>query len=143
MIVRRCTTDEVEEVYRIEEEAFTDSMKKETIAKDLQRESYFCYGLFEEGLKAFISFEKVFEEGQIISVATDKTYRRRGLAKKLFYDVIKFAQANGVELFTLEVRSDNIPAINLYKSLGFKEVGVRKNYYKSPACDAILMDLHL
>lgn len=143
MIVRRCTIEDIEEVYKIEKESFTDPMKKETMAKDMGRESYFCYGFFDTELKAFVSFEKVFDEGQIISVATDRACRRQGIAKKLFNEVISLAKKDGVELFTLEVRSDNHSAIALYKGLGFEEVGRRKNYYQNPTSDAILMDLHL
>ena len=143
MIVRRCSIEDIDEIYKIEEESFTDPMKKETMEKDILRESYYCYGLFEDKLMAFVSFERVFEEGQIISVATKKEHRGKGFAKKLFGEITDAAKKDGVELFTLEVRSDNIAATGLYKSLGFTEVGVRKNYYKNPDCDAILMDLHL
>ncbi|MBQ7876503.1 MAG: ribosomal protein S18-alanine N-acetyltransferase [Clostridia bacterium] len=143
MIVRRCTIADIDLVYKIEEEAFSDSMKKETMQKDLERESYFCYALFDESMLAFISFEKVFDEGQIISIATDSEHRQKGLAKKLFYEVEKLAKKEGIELFTLEVRSDNYPAIRLYEALGFEKVGLRKNYYQNPDSDAILMDLHI
>ena len=143
MIVKRCTIEDIEAVYKIESESFADPMKKETMAKDLLREDYFCYGFFEDGLKAFVSYEKVFDEGQIISVATDKECRRQGFAKKLFNCVTDLAKKDGVAFFTLEVRSDNLSAINLYSHLGFVEVGRRKGYYKNPTTDAILMDLHL
>lgn len=143
MIVRRCTVADVDLLYKIEKESFSDPMKKETMQKDLERESYFCYALFDNTVLAFLSFEKVFDEGQIISVATDSEHRRKGLAKKLFYEVEKSAKEEGIEFFTLEVRYDNSPAISLYESLGFKRVGLRKNYYKNPDSDAILMDLHI
>ena len=42
-----------------------------------------------------------------------------------------------IENITLEVSSNNISAINLYKKLNFKEVAIRKNYYNDS--DAILM----
>lgn len=143
MIVRRCTIEDIEDVYKIEQESFSDPMKRETMVRDMERDSYYCYGLFDGVLKAFISFEKVFDEGQIISVATDAEHRREGCAKKLFAQVTELAKTAQIQLFTLEVRSDNTPAVALYKSLGFKEVGRRKNYYKSPLSDAILMDLQL
>lgn len=143
MIVKRCTSESLDEVYKIEEAAFSDPLKKETMAKDMERESYYCYALFDDAPKAFVSYEKVFDEGQIISVATLPCCRRQGYAKKLFKEVLQLAKRDGIALFTLEVRSDNKAALELYKSFGFKEVGVRKNYYKNPLCDAILMDLHI
>lgn len=143
MNVKRCTSASLDEIYEIEKAAFSDPLKKETVAKDLEKDSYYCYALFDEDAKAFMSYEKVFDEGQIISVATLPCCRRQGYAKKLFEEVMHIAKQDGIELFTLEVRSDNISAIALYKSLGFKEVGLRKNYYQNPVCDAILMDLHI
>ncbi len=143
MIVKRCTIDDIDSVYKIEKESFSDPMKKETMAKDLERENHFCYALFDKDFLAFVSFEKVFDEGQIISVATDSAHRQKGLAKKLFGEVIRLAKEEGVKFFTLEVRSDNHPAIKLYEALGFERVGLRKNYYQNPQSDAILMDLHI
>ncbi|MBR5535588.1 MAG: ribosomal protein S18-alanine N-acetyltransferase [Clostridia bacterium] len=142
-MIKRCTKDDIDKIYSIEEKSFADPMKTETMLKDLDRDSYFCYALSEEDIISFISFEKVFDEGQIISVATDPRYRGKGFAKKLFHEVIKSAKENGITFFTLEVRSNNTSAIALYKSLGFKEVGLRKNYYQNPVCDALLMDLQI
>lgn len=141
MIVKRCSQDDIDKIYNIEEKSFSDPLKKETILKDLERDSYYCYGLYDEDLVAFISYEKVIDEAQIISVATAPAYRQRGYAKKLFNEVVAVAENDGVEFFSLEVRSNNTPAIALYESLGFKTVGVRKNYYRNPDSDAILMDL--
>lgn len=143
MIFRRCDVSDIEAIYKIEEEAFSDPLKKETFLKDLERESFYCYGAFTDELVAFISYEKVFDEGQIISVATSKNHRRKGYAKKLFETVTLNGKKDGIEFFTLEVRSDNEAAIGLYELLGFKMVGVRKNYYQSPVCDAVLMDLYI
>lgn len=143
MIIRRCNKEDIDKIYSIEEASFSDPLKKETILKDLERDSYYCYGLFEEELVAFISYEKVFDEGQIISVATMPEKRRCGYGRKLFEKVCEIAKNDCVSLFTLEVRSNNTPAVSLYEALGFKRVGVRKNYYTNPAADAILMDLNL
>lgn len=143
MIVKRCTTDDVERIYQIEEKSFDDPLKKETIMKDLAKDSYYCYALFDGELVSFMSYERVFEEGQIITVATAPEYRKKGYGARLFDEVCKIAKNDGVELFTLEVRSNNTAAVALYESVGFKKVGLRKNYYDNPKSDAILMDLHL
>lgn len=143
MIVKRCTTEDIDKIYNIEETAFSDPLKKETILADLMRENYYCYGLYDGDLAAFLSYERVLDEAQIISVATEQSYRRKGYARVLFENVCEMAKAEGISLFTLEVRMNNHAAIALYESLGFKAVGVRKNYYTNPVCDAMLMDLYL
>ncbi len=142
-MIRRCTKEDIDCIYKIEEAAFADPLKKETMLKDLERESYYCYALFESDAVSFVSFEKVFDEGQIISVATKPECKRHGYAKKLFREIFKTAKDNGIAFLSLEVRCNNTPAVSLYKSLGFKEVGRRKNYYSNPVSDAILMDLQL
>ena len=48
---------------------------------------------------------------------------------------------NGGVFITLEVRSSNVPAIALYRSLGFTEVGVRRNFYTEPREDAVIFTL--
>ena len=82
-------------------------------------------------------------EGQILNVAVDEVYRRRGLATAMMNSMIEFGTESEVFLFTLEVRESNAPAIGLYKSMGFIPTGRRKAYYKNPEEDAILMDLDL
>lgn len=143
MIVRRCRVEDADEIYKIEAEAFENPIKKETFIKDLKRDDYYCFAAFDGEARAFISYERVLDEGQIISVATCKEYRRRGLSKMIFSHILERAREDKTVFFTLEVRSDNLPAVSLYEKMGFKKVGLRKNYYENPAGDAVLMDLHI
>ncbi|MBO4559137.1 MAG: ribosomal protein S18-alanine N-acetyltransferase [Lachnospiraceae bacterium] len=82
-------------------------------------------------------------EGQILNVAVDENYRRRGLATEMMNAMIDIGTTNEIFLYTLEVRENNAPALALYKSVGFVPTGRRKGYYKNPEEDAILMDLDL
>ena len=78
-------------------------------------------------------------EGQITNVAVAPQYRRQGVAKKLFRVFLDKGEQKGLTAFTLEVRTSNVPAIELYKSFGFKEAGVRKDFYELPKEDALIM----
>ena len=82
-------------------------------------------------------------EGQILNVAVNENYRRRGLATEMLNAMIDIGTTNEIFLYTLEVRENNEPALALYKSVGFVPTGRRKGYYKNPEEDAILMDLDL
>ena len=62
------------------------------------------------------------------NIAIDKKYRGSGYGRILVDSVLEILEEKNFSV-TLEVRKDNIVAINLYESLGFKEAGVRKDYY--------------
>ncbi|MBD5159774.1 MAG: ribosomal protein S18-alanine N-acetyltransferase [Ruminococcus sp.] len=84
-------------------------------------------------------------EGDITSVAVDENFRRMGLAQKLITEFIGNLPENTENIF-LEVRENNVPAINLYRKCGFEKLSVRKNFYTNPAENAVVMvknlDIH-
>ena len=65
-----------------------------------------------------------------------KSYQRQGYGQKLFDKMVK--DMKDVKKITLEVRASNIKGINFYTKNGFKQVGVRKKYYKNGE-DALLL----
>lgn len=67
-------------------------------------------------------------ELQIIQVSVSGNYRRQGVGCRLLADML--AKFKHCEQVVLEVREDNIPAIELYQKIGFVQYGNRKNYYK-------------
>ena len=79
---------------------------------------------------------------EVIQITIDPDYRRGGIGMALLTAFIDNAKA---EHRRLELRSDNDPALNLYRKLGFKEDGIRKAYYfdqNDQKVDAILMSYH-
>ena len=75
-------------------------------------------------------------EADIIRVAVLPEYRRQGIAEKL---LLKSFEVNETDAIFLDVRESNLPAINLYKLLGFVDTGIRKDYYSNPTENAVLM----
>ncbi|HEX9912077.1 MAG TPA: GNAT family N-acetyltransferase, partial [candidate division Zixibacteria bacterium] len=53
--------------------------------------------------------------------------------------VIGYALNKNCRTITLDVRVSNLVASELYRKFGFEEVGRRKNYYRYPVEDAIIM----
>lgn len=142
MKIRKCDISDIERIYEVEKACFDDPLKKETVAKMMDNGAYF-YAAEDKEIKAFISFEKVMDEGQIVSVACDPLFRRQGLCTLLLNHAAQEAAKEGISFFTLEVRANNEAAIRLYEKCGFKPIGRRKNYYQNPSCDAVLMDMHM
>ncbi len=79
------------------------------------------------------------DEGQITNIATHPDVRRRGLGREIVGALVKYARENNIFEISLEVRESNIAAISLYKNFGFKDVGLRKNFYSAPIENAIVM----
>ena len=83
------------------------------------------------------------DEGQILNIATHPSCRRRGCARSIMKHIIDFAKEKGIAFITLEVRQSNIPARSLYESLGFYQIGVRREYYDAPKEDGLVLRLDL
>lgn len=139
MNIIKCRTEDLDEICEVETLSFTCPLSRKTLEDMLKNPTACFYAVKEDKIKAFICFERVLDEGQIISVAVHPDSRRKGFASALLERI----KEDDISLFTLEVRSDNTPALSLYEKHGFSAVGRRKNYYKDPLCDAILMDLIL
>ncbi len=74
-------------------------------------------------------------EVEIFRIATLPTYRKQGVAKSILANL--FSTFPNKDIF-LEVKEQNLPAINLYKNMGFSILETRKNYYPDGST-AILM----
>lgn len=85
----------------------------------------------------------VGEEGELANIAVDPEVRRAGVARRLLEELVDRARRAGVEHVFLEVRVSNDAATKLYRSLGFREVGQRRNYYQRPQEDARILRLDL
>jgi ribosomal-protein-alanine N-acetyltransferase len=81
----------------------------------------------------------LFEEAEITNIAVLKDYRRCGIASMLLSLLLDEAFSRGCESAFLEVAKNNVPALKLYEKFGFEKINVRKNYYKDPPDDAIIM----
>lgn len=133
------TPSDVGEVRSLAHRCFPEKWSEADILYFLEHPTGLCTGIFHEdgGLVAYLLALLVQGELDIITVATDERYRRRGLARRL---LLHAYQRPSVRRVTLEVSTGNAPAIALYESLGFKRDGVRKKYYRGTG-DAYLMSL--
>ena len=83
----------------------------------------------------FISVSKYFERAELNYIFVKKEFRNNHIASILIEDILN--TLNDIESIDLEVNEFNKPAINLYEKYGFKQIGIRKNYYNNE--DALLM----
>ena len=135
--INKTTSSDLNLIYKISRSSFKNSWSLKSFKENFNNifSKYFSLK-YEENLVGFISSIIIIDEVNITNLATDKNYRRMGLAKHLlsyFLDLYK-----NFEIF-LDVRESNISAINLYNNLNFKQICIRTNYYKNPIENAIIM----
>jgi ribosomal-protein-alanine N-acetyltransferase len=85
----------------------------------------------------------VADELHVLNVATAPSMRRRGIARALMDEALRYSAQHRIRIVLLEVRRSNRPAIKLYRGLGFTAMGVRPGYYSDNNEDAIEMVLAL
>ncbi len=90
-------------------------------------------------IAGFLGTWYMVDEAHIVSVGVRDRYRRSGIGEMLLIAAIEQAMIRGAGVVTLEVRSSNRPAINLYRKYGFSERGVLKSYYADNREDALIM----
>jgi len=78
----------------------------------------------------FVLGRLVFDEGEVLSIGVLEAARRQGVARRLLEAVLAHARAAGARRLTLDVGTDNLPALRLYQALGFEQVGRRRDYYR-------------
>ncbi|OJT21502.1 ribosomal-protein-alanine N-acetyltransferase [Archangium sp. Cb G35] len=149
-LIRRMTREDLPAVMDLEKASFRNPWSFELLQRELSHDWSVIFLLEEplpEGGKRLLGisiFWIVHDEVHVLNVATAPEHRRRGVGRELMEATLAEGRARKCSLATLEVRKSNEAAINLYKSFGFRAVGVRPNYYVDegqPPEDAIVMVL--
>jgi [ribosomal protein S18]-alanine N-acetyltransferase len=136
--------DDLTEVMELEREIFSRPWTEELFLDELNRDYSFILLAREPSgfLIGFICFWMLIDEMHILNLGVRTRYRRLNVASRLVREGLQFCHERGAQAATLEVRQKNEAAISLYKSMGFKEAGLRKNYYESPRDNAVIMWLY-
>jgi ribosomal-protein-alanine N-acetyltransferase len=77
----------------------------------------------------FALLRTIVDEAELLLIAVRNRYRRQGIARALLGQAIDTAAADGTSVLHLEVRDGN-PAAELYRGLGFVQIGMRRAYYR-------------
>ena len=124
---------------KVEEECFNSGYGRSTFEKEL--ENKIATYIVAEGdgkVLGYAGLWNICGSADIMNVGVHKEYRRCGIAKTLLAELEKYCLNNGIFEINLEVRVSNVPARQLYKKLGYKEIAVRKGYYDGKE-DGIVM----
>ncbi len=139
--IKLMSVDDIEGVMIVENLSFEIPWSKDAFFQEITKNEFAVYyvALVSDVIVGYAGFWKICDEGHITNVAVHPDYRRNGIAKKLVTKLINYAKKNEIEKMTLEVRTGNTAAIELYSKFGFKPGGLRKEYYEDNLEDALIM----
>ena len=127
-------------IAELEKVCFSDPWSESSIRSELNN-PLSLWVVAEEGgaVVGYVGSQSVLGWADMMNLAVDPAYRRRGVGEILVNELISRLKNNEVTCLTLEVRASNAPAIQLYQKLGFTEVGRRPGYYHKPREDALIL----
>lgn len=135
MFIATMTDADVPTVARIERASFNDPWQETAFLDELHHLHSYSFvlrhaaGEDPSDIDAYICFHIVSDEMHLLKIAVAPARRRTGIAYRLLTQCIYFVSKLGIKTVFLEVRTSNTQAIDLYRKLGFKTVGIRSNYY--------------
>lgn len=140
--LRRPTIMDLDVVSAIEDASFADPWSTSEFASVLEVE-HTIFLVAEHGEKddivGYVIAMAVLDQAEILNVAVMPSMRGVGLGGGMLDAALLEVERRGAESVFLEVRVSNEPARALYSSRGFVEVSRRKNYYRTPVEDALVM----
>ena len=133
----RMNESHVSAVAELERQNFSAPWDEVSVRSELTNKlALWLVALDGEEVVGYVGSQTVLQEADMMNVAVRDSHRRRGIARALVEELIR--QLDAYQL-TLEVRQSNAPAIALYESMGFTQVGLRKNYYQKPKENALIL----
>ena len=148
MTIRNMRESDIPAVSRIEKLNHIQPWS-ENVLTDCYHSDYLCFVAEENGYKkeltGYIILSQVLEESHLLNLCISLESQGLGLGRKLTARGIKEVVKGGARKMFLEVRRSNLRALSLYESIGFREIGIRKNYYQGSSLseDAVVMALVL
>jgi ribosomal-protein-alanine N-acetyltransferase len=134
---------QLDAVLALENLLFSSPWSKEQYTDLLRAGLCSLWGLMRgEELAAYaaVSASMAAAELELYNIAVHPSRRRLGLGSSLLGVILEEARRQGFTRVVLEVRAGNVPAIGLYRSLGFTPCGLRRNYYTKPDEDAVIYE---
>lgn len=143
MLIRKMTETDLAEVCKIERDTFSEpwsEMDFQNALKDANND--YLVAEIDGQIIGYCGYWGIAGEGDIYNVAVQKENRGQKIGYSMLNELLKLAKSRGISSLTLEVRSSNESAIRLYRSLGFEQAAIRKDFYAKPKEDAVIMWLH-
>lgn len=141
IVIREMTIEDIDQVLEIEKDSFTTPWSRDAFIVEVTENMLAKYIVADLGgmVVGYGGIWIIIDEGHVTNIAILKDYRGLGIGKKILEGLIYICSERNINAMTLEVRESNEIAKSLYRQYGFKEYGIRPNYYADDNEDAIIM----
>lgn len=142
IVLREMTIEDCEKVHEIAQKTIPECWSYKEFCNVLQYDYDLYYVAWEATGQEVVGFAGamvIAEEAELLNIAVAPEAQGCGIGRKLLERLLLETLNYGAERMFLEVRRNNYRAREMYKSFGFQEAGVRKNYYTNPSEDAVIM----
>ncbi|MBO4879827.1 MAG: ribosomal protein S18-alanine N-acetyltransferase [Clostridia bacterium] len=135
------TLSDIEQVYAIECSCFTQPWSQESLIGEIVRNdiAHYVVADLDGRIIGYAGIWVMFDEAHMTNIAVIPEFRRQGVARNIILCMMRYASDKGASRMTLEVREFNFKAQNLYTSLDFKKVGIRRKYYSDTGENAFIL----
>lgn len=130
--IEKMSLNDLENIKNILISDFDDFWNYNILKDELESEnSIYIVAKSNNEIIGFAGIKILLDEADIMNIVTKKCYRNQGIGTLLLKNLISTSKNSNLHSLSLEVNEENKIAIHLYENLGFKNIGIRKNYYKS------------
>ena len=132
------------DIAKLESDNFSDAWSEKSLEDTFEYDyNHLLLEKRDGSVVGYVIYSDVQGDAELLRIAVDKSYRRRGVASVLMQNMLDELTESGAERVSLEVRAHNISAVSLYKKFGFVDIFIRENYYTDPEDDALIFQLML
>jgi len=122
----------LDSIEKIESTLKHRNLSYNSLKNDLENSNcYYNLAKLGDSVIAYAGIELLVDHADITAIAVSNLHLNKGIATLLLNDIFRKCKNLNIDKIFLEVRTSNIPAINLYKKLGFKKISTRKKYYEN------------
>ena len=132
LTIARMEREHIESIAALERQCFSTPWTEENLLEKLDMDTaYFFVALDDDRVIGYIGVNVIADSCFIDNIAVEPSCRRQGVGRALLKMAVLTADVMGTEFISLEVRESNYAAIALYRSLGFEQMGMRRDFYRN------------
>lgn len=130
----------IPQIAALEKQCFSDPWSEAAVRSELENPLSLWLAAERNGaVLGYVGSQMVPPEADMMNLAVAPEARRQGIADALIGELIRRLSTKDVTSLSLEVRVSNTAARSLYEKLGFRQIGLRPNYYFHPKEDACIL----